>query len=421
MQQPWQKKHWHQDDPHLIQYTQAAYKRPSLPFDSTLGIHTMLGPRRVGKTTQFKLWIKEALKKYPPEKIWYLDAERFENWKELLPFLEDIQEGLVFLDEITAVEDWPRALKILVDEGCWKNVCAWLTGSNAFDLSNLGERLPGRRGQKLKIRDLKILPLTFKEFHAAITPHFNITPHKSFELYCQWGGYPMSVSECLKRKEPSHDLLQELLDVALGATSRKHRSPRLSAALAERLWTLLGSRVSFNALAKFMDAGSHPIISQYIEVLEACYSLIQTERLNTKTGRGVLRKEKKFYFWDPLTMAALVSWSQTGSVQPSWIRENWPIITKQGGWIENMAAVELKKHGVLPFYDEQHGGEIDFVFRQKVSDPWTAIEIKRRAPSKIELKPLSAYKNSQVWLMDDSKDLSPPFYSIAERLLSLSF
>lgn len=418
MHQPWiTDPQWPLQDRELVRYQSQAYRRAPLSFDHSAGIHTLLGPRRVGKTTQFKLWIVEALKKFPPEKVCYLDAERFETWKELLPVLQQVKEGILFLDEVTSVDQWSRALKILVDEGLWNDLCVWLTGSNAFDLSNLGERLPGRRGRHLAMRDCELLPLSFREFYPVVSARKATTIDQAFELYCRWGGYPMAVSECLTRDEPSYDLLQELLDVALGATSKKHRSPRLTATLAERLWMSLGSRLSYNALAKHVDAVSHPIIRQYIEILEGCYSVISVERLHSKTKTGILRKEKKIYFWDPLIMAALVSWSRKGSVDPSWIQANWETVERQGGWIENMVAVELKKRKLPVYYDEQFGGEIDFVFRSLSGGGWMAIEVKRRPPSRAELKPLQAYSSAEAWVFESTTPMEPGCHHLAKRLI----
>lgn len=417
MYQPWiSNRDWALSDPDLVRYRSQVYQRPSLPFDDAVGIHTLVGPRRVGKTTQFKLWIAGALQHHPPQKVSYLDAERFDSWKDLLPSLEKITDGILLLDEVTSVDQWSRALKIRADSGHWDRVCVWLTGSNAFDLSHLGERLPGRRGRNLKVRDCQLLPLNFKEFHAVLSKKFPEAAD-TFRLYCQWGGYPMAVSECLVRETPSYDLLQELLDVTLGATSKRHRSPRLTAALAERLYFTLGSRVSYNSLAKFVDAGSHPILRQYVEILEGCYAVIQVEKFNPKTSTGVLRKEKKIYFWDPLIMASLVSWAENGTVDPDWIRRNWSDPSRQGGWIENMAAIEIKKRGLSCYYDERFGGEIDFVFKNPSSGQWMAVEIKRGPPSRAELKPLSAYPRAEAWVYEPMRSAEPGCYSLVERLL----
>ena len=426
MYSPWiTNPQWNLEDLHLKRHAAQRYQRPSLVFQDAPGIHTLLGPRRVGKSTQFKLWCRDLLKHTPPQTVAYLDAERFESWQDLLQLLEPQLKGLryLFLDEVTAVKDWERTLKILSDSGALDDICVWLTGSNAFDLKNSGERLPGRRGKNLGVRDVELLPLCFAEFNSALREHgVGNSDQERFELHCLWGGYPMAVSECLLGGEPSYDLLQELLDVVLGLTSKKHRSPRLSGALAERLWQQLGGRSSYQALAKYIDAGSHPIVRQYVEILEGCYTLITVERFNEKTKGGILKKEKKFYFLDPLVMGALVSWVQTGSVQPRWLREHWADEAKQGAWIENMVASELRKRGRTLYYDERSGQEVDFVFRSLEDQSlYAAVEVKRSTPTLSEVKGALSLPRSEVWVGHGAKGpLTAPFYAITERLLSLA-
>ncbi len=390
---------WAKSDPHLKKYHAQSFKRASLPLDPAPGIHTLLGPRRIGKSTQFKLWIQELLtsRRIAGEKIVYLDAERFENWKELYQTIAPFEKCVLFIDEVTAPKDWERALKIFADEGKIETTCIWITGSNAFALKNSGERLPGRRGKGLILRDAELLPLTFKEFHHVMT--VNTPPSsatQSFEKFLRWGGYPASVSECLDHESCSTDWLQELLDVVLGEASRMHRSPRLTAALSERIWINLTQRTSYHAISKMIDAGSHPIIRQYIEILEGCYTLITAERFNPKTKGGVLKKEKKFYFLDPLVMHALVSYAQQGRLDPDWLKTQIEEPSKKGLLIENVVASELRKKNFVFYYDEAYGGEIDFVLPFQPELP--AIEVKLSMPSLSEIRPMTAYPKGEVWV-----------------------
>ncbi len=417
---------WLERDRHLASYELARYRRPSAPWSGSPGIHTLLGPRRIGKSTQFKLWIRGLIQQATPlTEVTFLDVERLETWQQLLSALGNFRGRYLFVDEVTSVRDWPRAFKVLVDDGTLGGVCVWLTGSNAFDLKNIGERLPGRRGRGHELRELELLPLPFRDFFAAGKPRHGGELKRAFSDFCQWGGYPMAVSEYLGAERPSADLLQELLDVALGETSRKHRSPRFSAALAERLWLNLAGRSSYHALSKQLDIGSHPVVRQYLEILEGCYAILSAERFNAKTRTGVLRKEKKFYFLDPLMMAALVTWSETGEVQPAWISDNWNDAEKQGRWIENVAAAELRKRQMRFFYDVQHGTEIDFVYSPIGSREWSALECKRSAPHPAEVQGLKAYPHAEIWIGTEDqaraaaadRRLLAPAYWIAERLL----
>ena len=50
------------------------------------------------------------------------------------------------LDEITAVKDWTRAVKYLVDAGALENIYLLLTGSSTVEIKRGYERMPGRRG-----------------------------------------------------------------------------------------------------------------------------------------------------------------------------------------------------------------------------------------------------------------------------------
>lgn len=390
---------WEQNDPHLKRYFKQAYQRPSLEFDPTPGIHTLLGPRRIGKSTQFKLWIKNILaeKNIATEQIQYIDGERFETWQELYAAISARKNRFLFVDEATAPKDWERAFKIFSDEGGIENTCVWLTGSNAFALKNSGERLPGRRGSGMRIRDAEVLPLRFKEFYEVVQARKNIQdPTTACDLFLKWGGYPVSVSEYLTHESVSHEWLQELLDVVLGETSRQHRSPRLSLALSERIWLNLSSQTSYQALSKMIDMGSHPIIRQYLEILQGCYTLVSTERYSSKTKTGVLRKEKKFYFLDSMPMQALVSYAQKGSVAPEWLSEQLENPAVKGKLVENLVATELRKRDLLSYYDEAYGGEIDFVMPYAKELP--AIEVKLSMPSFSEIKPMQAYPKSEVWV-----------------------
>jgi len=306
----------------------------------------------------------------------------------------------IFIDEITAAEDWPRALKALADEGKLEKHCLWVTGSNAFSLKNSGERLPGRRGTELKLRDVELLPLSFAEFYALVATPKKWPLAQAFATFCRWGGYPMALSELLNRSHPSVDLLQELVDVVLGEASRRHRSPRLSAALAERLWISLSSTISYNSLAKALDSGSHPIIRQYVEILEACYAIIQVERFNPKTGAGVLRKEKKIYFLDPMVMTALMSWARHQSADVSTFDTIWNDPVKQGAYLEMLVASELRKYGKQIFYDLESGSEVDFRIQNFQGEETQFIEIKRSMPSLSEVSHLNRLKQCSLWVGD---------------------
>jgi predicted AAA+ superfamily ATPase len=236
----------------------------------------------------------------------------------------------------------------------------------------------------------------------------------------------MSVSEMLKAAMPSKDLLQELLDVVLGEASRQHRSPRLSASLAERLFVSMGGPVSFHALSKIIDAGTHPILRQYVEILEACFSIVVIEKLNPQTKTGVLRKEKKIYFMDPMVMAALVSWSRYGEVKTDFLEREFTDSERVGAWIEMLVSSELAKRESRIFYDNRKGREIDFAYLEKGSDQIHYLEVKKSKPHPAELAHMEGLKNAECLFFEDKSKHEakaaplpslPTFHFLAERLL----
>ena len=188
----------------------------------------------------------------------------------------------------------------------------------------------------------------------------------------------------------------------------------------------LAARSSYHAISKQIDIGSHPLVRQYVEILEGCYSILSTERFNANTKSGVLRKEKKIYFMDPLIMAALVTWAEKGEVDPSWIAAQWADPVQQGKWVENVVACELRKRQCRVFYDVQCGNEIDFVFAPPGKDQWQAIECKRSAPHPQEVRGLGQYPGAEIWVSErvaaqkarEDKRLEFPVFWTPERLLS---
>ena len=140
---------------------------------SAPGILTLRWPRQIGKTTLVKLVIQNLLaKKVPAQNIFYYSCNLVANYKELAALLKEYLEffthktsGMlfIFLDEVSFVTDWPRAIKEIA-EGPWgKKILFLLTGSSTIDLKFSSERLPGRRG-KIQNLDFEFLPLSFKEF-----------------------------------------------------------------------------------------------------------------------------------------------------------------------------------------------------------------------------------------------------------------
>ena len=106
---------------------------------------TLRGPRRIGKTTLVKLIIKNLLLdlRIPPENIFFYSCDQVTDFKELSTILGEYlsfirprskERVFIFLDEISFVKEWQRAIKTLADTGQLQNVTCLLTGSSTIAL-----------------------------------------------------------------------------------------------------------------------------------------------------------------------------------------------------------------------------------------------------------------------------------------------
>ena len=180
----WTEPEWAWDDRSLksahsanfsFRHLSRELRRPeNLPRGS---VSIVRGPRQVGKTTELKFLVEDLLSAgTPPRNIAYYPCDDIIHFRELMDMIKTFTEairlqggcGYLMLDEITAVKDWTRAVKSLVDAGALENIYLLLTGSSAVEIKRGYERMPGRRGHGF---DRAFLPMSFADFCHA----FNLT------------------------------------------------------------------------------------------------------------------------------------------------------------------------------------------------------------------------------------------------------
>ncbi|RKX41534.1 MAG: ATP-binding protein, partial [Thermotogae bacterium] len=142
------------------QYENANFKRDySNLFDlSSNALYTLRGMRQIGKSTALKVTIAKLLKKNVPRKsIMFLPSDTVANFKELreilieyLNYAKEYKKRYIFIDEISYVKDWQRAIKELRDNTVLRNDFMLLSGSSALDIKRGAERMPGRRGNVIE-------------------------------------------------------------------------------------------------------------------------------------------------------------------------------------------------------------------------------------------------------------------------------
>lgn len=313
---PWWEN---REDYHIKLWRSQGYRwRPNWINELSLepfSLNFVLGPRQVGKTTGIKILISELIKKVEPERILYLNCEIFPDFitlrKLIEEFLKEEKEPFVFLDEVTSLREWWKAIKPLIDAGELENAVITVTGSSALKVRRDMELFPGRRG---KGKTVEVLPLNFKEF-------LNVHGIKKWKLhydevlelfdkYLQVGGFPGSINGM-----PVDDILGSYV----GEFVRFGKSLEIMKEVFSSLMLTIPSATSFRSLAEKTSGYSYKVVQDYLEFLRDLYVL---EFAYLKEGSRILyKREKKIFFRDPLLLRLFSLWSGTKPVESA-IYEN---------------------------------------------------------------------------------------------------
>lgn len=412
----WTESGWQETDPHLRELRDQPQRLPAPIIDvidpGEPGIHTLRGPRQVGKSTALKLLVERALGSRRAKRVAYLALDLLEDrpLAELAATIARTRElaaassdsMMLLLDEITVVDGWQAAIKALWDDGTLRKDVVVCTGSSAVDLHRgAAERLPGRRGAG---GDHALFPHSFATFASAVDNAVPPSPELSvealisedgrerlrearllgprlkgtLELYLVFGGLPHAIAEaCTGERNPSERALAVSYDVLLREVQQRGASRAAAHALLERLIRSLGSPLSWTSLARDM-AVSPPTARSYVEFLAASYQLLPVYSWRADSDASALGRDKKVYFADPLLHS--VAHRQAPGLEvnlPAQI-ENAVALSLQ----RRYEPVQLRMEGFdtpsrLHVWRTRRAGEIDFVCGPR--DRLAAVEVKYRS------------------------------------------
>lgn len=331
----WKGKEFIARDKHILDLKEKEYQwRPELLEKLKLipnNIFTLRGPRQVGKTTLVKLLIKNLLEKVNEKAIFFWNCDELIDFRELSSLLREylnfaeihgIKEKFIFLDEISRVKNWQRAIKFLADSGELRNCCLLLTGSHTLDIKYGMGRLPGRTGKEGK--DLMLLPMSFSEFVNLIKPDLNekIKKIKKFELsginkiissvkvfdselkvlfsqYLITGGFPLVINEFLVNKKIPEYVYELYFKWVAGDIVKWGKQEKILIQLMKSVILKQSSAISWDSLAKDAEIKSHKTVSSYVETLEGMFVLVIAYFLELSKKVPDYNKNKKIYFLDP--------------------------------------------------------------------------------------------------------------------------
>lgn len=343
------------------------------------GLITIRGPRQYGKSTWLDQHLRWSVQDFGKGSAYYLNGDELNSSDELVQEMRTLYTAYaktakvkrLFIDEITAVPDWERAVKRLIDEGLYRDVLIITTGSKALDLRRGAERLPGRKG-KLKRSDYIFLPISFREFHYNTRKELG---DKTWIAYLLTGGSPIACNDIWQFERLPEYFIQLTRDWILGEIVASGRSRLMLANLFHALFRFGGTPVGYAKLAREAGLANNTVASGYVEQLSDLLCLLPAWSWDENRSIHQLRKPCKFQF---INLASVVA------LHPSDIHhiheyEALPPET-QAQWLEWLVAQEIWRRSALAgvnnpeaigFWNSKDH-EIDFVTPQ---EEW--IEVKR--------------------------------------------
>lgn len=301
-------------------------RKHRLLYDFEPGNTLVVGPRQTGKTTYLKLMVNGLLEKVNPRNVLHFACDMLKDGNDIIEVVRTFDslagEGhrYIFLDEVTSVDGWEKAVKFLLDSPLSRDKTIKVTGSSSIGLKR--ERFPGR---PIKVKEF--LPLSFRDFCTlfgsevlrqslrsinvrALRPKdiwgsakellpFSDETGKLFRLYLDCGGYPKAFFELIEEGGIKEDTYRSCFDAVVFDVTKLGRSEKTSLSILLGILRRYGSKFSLNSIAKEMEIGSHLTVRDYLEILEGLYALRSYHQLDLPRKVPLFRKERKVYFLDP--------------------------------------------------------------------------------------------------------------------------
>lgn len=327
------------------------YMEKLFAYKDTEFIKVITGIRRCGKSSLLKIFKEKLIEENNKVSIIYMNFESFEfdeiiNYKdmynEIKKNIKKEQINYILLDEVQRVEEWEKCVNSLqVDFKC----DIYITGSNAYLLSSeLSTYLSGR------YIEIKMLPLSFKEFLDFNTRKENEKIENKFDEYIKYGGMPGVIS-----LSNDNDLYENAIKGIYNTVFMKdvvERNKLVDATLLEKILKFLmsnvGSLISSKKIADYLTSQgtkiTHNTVLNYLNMLENSYIIYKAPRYDIK-GKEVLKTLEKYYIVDTGIRNIILGFNNLDL----------------GHIIENIVYFELLRRGYEVTVGKKDSSEIDFV------------------------------------------------------------
>lgn len=350
-------------------------------------IKVVSGVRRCGKSTLFSLYrdylLRHGVKKEQIltinfEDLAYEDLQEYHAlYRYISGRLLPDQWNYVFLDEIQHVPDFEKAVDSLFIKD---QVDLYITGSNAYFMSgDLATLLSGR------YVELKMLPLSFREFCSSGKWRNQYTKRELYEKYTRESSFPYTLQLDGAEKD-----IREYLSGIYNTILLKDVVSRLGIgdvkmleSVTRYIFANVGSLLSPNKIAHSMVNAGRKIdnrtVERYIRGLQDALLIYQADRFDLR-GKELLKINPKYYVVDAALRFFLVGrkGQDTGHV------------------LENVVYLELLRRGYDVSVGALPGGEVDFVARSAEGLEYYQVAESTSQPDVLdrELKPLRSLKDA---------------------------
>ena len=315
-------------------------------------IKVVSGVRRCGKATLFAIYRDWLLSQGVDERqiiainFEDIDYEHLTGYRALYDYIKGLllpdRMNYIFLDEIQHVEQFEKA----VDSLFIKDNCdVYITGSNAYFMSGeLATLLSGR------YVELKMLPLSFREFCSGLRSGAAQTNAQKFDAYLRMSSFPYALRLPGTGREVQGYLTDLYNTVLLKDVVARARIADVTSleAVTKFLLHNIGSRVSATKIANTLKSAGKGVdqktVDKYMRSLTDSLLIYEAARYNIK-GKQYLSTQSKYYAVDVALRNTLVKGAASDI----------------GHILENIVYLELLRRGERVFVGELEDGEVDFV------------------------------------------------------------
>ena len=368
------------------------YMQKLLDYKDKEAVKVITGLRRSGKSSILELFRKYLVDTgVSPQNIFYMTFESLANrnktyqqvYNEIIAFSKKTSGKIyIFLDEIQQIEKWElmvNSLRIDIDSDIY------ITGSNAYLLSSqLSTYLSGR------YVEIKVLPLSFKEFVSFNTFNAAMTNEEKFALYLKYGGMPALTEYDFDNESAIFGVLEGIFTTVVMEDIIKQASVREPVTLDKIINFLadnIGNPVSTNNIKNILAQNQEnkerkiattTTVDNYIKLLENAYVFYPASRYDVK-GKEFLKTQGKYYIVD------------TGLRNQRLGYRN----SDRGYVLENIVFFELLRREYKVSIGKVGEKEIDFIATKSDNKKYIQVteSLKDERTRERELAPLQATKD----------------------------